>query len=501
MNDDKAFTSMNIKNSAWWLFTFTDAVWRSSKIEEVYEAALDAIHGATDCGRAAIILRAEADEGLSVAASRGLPNEFLAALKNCPVWPDAGEDTPIYLENVADSDSSGAFKDAAANAGVQALSFIPVVVDGSTRGMFALCFNSPRSFGRAVRVFGLAVARQFGFSLARMAAEAARKKDEEKLLYLAAMVESSDDAIVTKDLNGVITSWNSGAKRLFGYSAEEAVGRPITIIIPEERREEETVILAKLRNGQRIHHFETIRRSKNGTLLDISLTVSPVKDASGAVIGASKIARDISERRKATQQQELMLREMHHRVRNLFAMASTVVSMTARRSKTVEQLAANACRRLQALAAAQSLTMRPLAPEQRSTTLRELLDAVLKPFVAPKDEPGVSVIAEGCDAELSNSAATALALVIHELATNATKYGGLGHAGNGVFITCKNQAGRVGIRWREPGVAKGLDEADGFGYNLIAATVAQLNGCLKKVWDKDGLNVVIELPAERLREA
>ena len=116
---------------------------------------------------------------------------------------------------------------------------------------------------------------------------------------LAAIVASSDDAIVSKDLNGVITSWNRGAERMFGYTAEEAIGQSIRLIIPVERQAEEDEVLRKLRAGESVDHFETIRRRKDGTLIPISLTISPVRSAEGEMVGASKIARDISERRRA----------------------------------------------------------------------------------------------------------------------------------------------------------------------------------------------------------
>jgi PAS domain S-box-containing protein len=116
---------------------------------------------------------------------------------------------------------------------------------------------------------------------------------------LASIVESSDDAIISKDLNGVIVSWNPGAERLFGYSAEEVVGKPITIIIPAELQHEEPKILARLRRGERIEHFETVRCCKDGRVVDISLTISPMRDANGVVLGASKIARDITARKRA----------------------------------------------------------------------------------------------------------------------------------------------------------------------------------------------------------
>ena len=111
---------------------------------------------------------------------------------------------------------------------------------------------------------------------------------------LAAIIESSDDAIVSKTLEGVIVTWNSGAERIFGYTSAEVVGKPITIIIPEDRLHEETMILQRLRNGERVDHFETIRRRKDGRLVEVSVTISPVRDATGRIMGVSKIARDIT---------------------------------------------------------------------------------------------------------------------------------------------------------------------------------------------------------------
>ena len=123
-----------------------------------------------------------------------------------------------------------------------------------------------------------------------------RNRGEEASRRLAAIIESSDDAIITKDLNGTITSWNASAERLFGYTPEEIVGKPVTLLIPADRQHEEPRILERIRRGERIDHYETVRRRKDGTLLDISVTVSPLKDTNGTIIGASKIARDITER-------------------------------------------------------------------------------------------------------------------------------------------------------------------------------------------------------------
>jgi len=126
--------------------------------------------------------------------------------------------------------------------------------------------------------------------------------------HLAAIVESSEDAIISKDLNGIIQTWNAAAERMFGYTSPEIVGRPVLTLIPPDRHHEEDVILNRLRHGERIQHFETVRRAKDGRLLDISLTISPVKDATGKIIGASKIARDITAEKRARRQLEILYR-------------------------------------------------------------------------------------------------------------------------------------------------------------------------------------------------
>jgi PAS domain S-box-containing protein len=153
-----------------------------------------------------------------------------------------------------------------------------------------------------------------------------RRMAERASSLLAAIVSSSDDAIISKNLDGTITSWNKAAERMFGYTAEEAVGKHITLIIPADRRDEETTILQRLKRGERVDHFETIRANKDGTLLDISLTISPVKDGHGGIIGASKVARDITEQKRI----ERALRESEERFRAIVETTPECVKLVAR---------------------------------------------------------------------------------------------------------------------------------------------------------------------------
>jgi PAS domain S-box-containing protein len=339
----------------------------------------------------------------------------------------------------------------------------------------------------------------------RHAAESQIRESEARYRTLASIVESSEDAIVTKDLDAVITSWNRGAERLFGYTAEEAIGKPITLLIPKDRHNEEPAILDRIRRGERVEHYDTIRQRKDGTLIDISLTISPLRDPEGKIIGASKIAREITERRRAEAQQRLLLREMDHRVKNLFALAGGVVGLSARSATSPQALSSAVRDRLSALARAHALTLRPFSENNQSTekptTLHALIATILSPHDGRTDDGGPRVAISGPDIPIGGGSVMSLALLLHELATNAVKYGALSSSAGAVAIACSEDNGRFALTWTErggPPVEHRVD-AEGFGAQLIRATVKdQLGGEISRDWKPEGLTIHLSFAKDRV---
>lgn len=332
-----------------------------------------------------------------------------------------------------------------------------------------------------------------------------RRQAEEATQGLAAIVQNSDDAILTKDLNGIITSWNLGAQRLFGYSSKEIVGKSVMVLIPPDRADEEPEILSRIRAGEHIDHYETVRRHKDGSLIDISITVSPVRNATDEIVGASKIARDITQRRQAQERQLLLLKEMDHRVKNLFAVASGVVSMSVRSAETPAALAADISARLGALSRVHDLTMsnsfdatgRVSSPAE----LHALIAAIVSPYERKPEEGSPRFVVRGDDVSLSQQTASGLALLIHEFATNATKYGALSVPDGRVEIDCAKDDKRFRVAWREYGGPRigGAPQSEGFGSLLSRGIVKnQLDGAIRREWSPEGLRVHIDVAYDRL---
>jgi PAS domain S-box-containing protein len=309
-----------------------------------------------------------------------------------------------------------------------------------------------------------------------------RERTDEITQYLAAIVDSSDDAIISKDLHGRITSWNKGAERIFGYTFGEAVGNSITMLIPVDHQEEESAILERLNRGERIEHYETVRKRKDGTRIEISLTVSPVQNAKGEIIGASKIARDITERKRREGQLVILAREAEHRAKNMLSIVLASVKLS--RADTAHELKQAIEGRIQALA-----NVAELLAESRwkGADLHTLVTDELSPFCQQGLMP---CRIEGPSLILEPDTAQAIAMTLHELATNAAKYGALSAPDGRVHVEWSpTENNQVVLQWIETGGPHvEPPRREGFGTQLMKAMIgSQLQGRIIFDWRAEGL--------------
>jgi two-component system CheB/CheR fusion protein len=315
-----------------------------------------------------------------------------------------------------------------------------------------------------------------------------RERAAAQAQYLASIVESSEDAIVSKDLDGIIKSWNRGAEQLFGYTAEEIVGKPVTVLIPEDRIDEEPAILDRVHRGERVEPYETVRRRKDGSLIDVMLTVSPLKDAGGRIVGASKIARDITDRKRAQERQELIVNEMRHRIKNSLATIQAIATQTL--NEHAEERDAFIAR-LHALDSAHDLLTSEIWEKAQ---LEAIVTRVLQPFQGGHGER----ITIGGSAEVwfDSTTSVIVAMVIHELATNAIKHGALSNGSGHVTVGWERQRqpDRVTLVWRESGGPPVQPPSQkGFGSHLIERALASQAGATKLDFHPQGVVCTLEV--------
>jgi PAS domain S-box-containing protein len=273
---------------------------RVTDLNEVYEAALDAIQKSFGAHRGSVLLF-DPDEVLRFKASRNLSENYRRKVEGHSPWSRKTlRPEPIAITSVA-KEMTGDLAKTILEEGIQSLAFFPLCGSEQLLGKFMVYFDRPHEFTPVEIQDAETIAGHVAYAIERQIVDQARAR-------LATIVENSDDAIVSKSLEGIITSWNESATRLFGYTAREAIGQSIRLIVPDDRWAEEQTILARLRAGERIDHFETIRRTKGGRSVHVSITVSPIRDSSGRIIGASKNARDIRDLRRSKEMLQSLVR-------------------------------------------------------------------------------------------------------------------------------------------------------------------------------------------------
>ena len=441
--------------------------------------------------------------------------------------------------------------------------------------------------------------------------------------WLAAIVESADEAIASKTLDGVVTSWNPAAEKLFGYAAGEIIGRPISILAAPGREDEMPAILERIRRGEKVDHFETVRRRRDGSLVEISLTVSPIRDESGQIIGASKIARDITEgkraeaalraseerfrnlanavpdivwtagpdggitfandrwfefcgitpeqnvrewpelvlhpddrercvaawtralregtqyeievrnrrhdgeycwfltraapirdaqgritawygsttdihdRKRAEERQQILAAELSHRVKNLLTVIGVLAERTGDRATSVEQFLEAFRGRLRALNSAQAAL---IASDWQGASLTDLMHGALEPYLV--DGGRIQLDVE--DLPIRSDLALTLTLAVHELATNAAKYGALSSATGRVRLSTRVESAESGqelsLVWEERGGPPVQPpQYTGFGTTLLSKAVEhQHHGRAELIWREAGLLCRLRLPLSEI---
>lgn len=329
--------------------------------------------------------------------------------------------------------------------------------------------------------------------------------DEARAQRLASIVAGADDAIIGIDLHGAITHWNDGAMRLLGYTEAEAIGRQLMSMVPTDRHAAELQRLARVHRRERVAPYTTVCQHKDGHLEDLSIAIGPIVNAQGGIVGTSLIARGLADAGQVHDGQTMLLREMGHRIRNLFALASSVVALSARFAQTPRDMVDTVRQRLEALARAHDLTL-PAAVDAADradthTTLHALIRTIVSPYDSVDQQDGERVTIHGPDVPISPGAMTSLALLLHEFATNAAKYGALSTPPGHVDVTCEIAGAELRVAWQERGgptlVAPTLHE--GFGTLLGHATVTrQLGGSIARDWDPAGLTIRLIVPLTRL---
>jgi PAS domain S-box-containing protein len=373
--------------------------------------------------------------------------------------------------------------DAYRRSGIRAVqSTLLVARSGHLLGMISTHWRKPhRPTERELQPLDV-LARQAADLIERNEVEKALRESREQFRWLASIVESCDDAIVGKNRDGVITSWNKGAERLFGYLAEEVIGKSVTILIPLDRENEELAILERVRHGDRIDHYETIRRRKDGSLIDVSLTISPMRDAEGNVVGSSKIARDISDRKRSEAQISAIAREAEHRAKNLLANVRAMVQLSE--AETPAGLKKAIAGRIEALANVHSLFA-------ESRWIGAELASLVKQELSPYSRDGeMRTQIDGPTVMLKPNVAQAIAVALHELATNAAKYGALSVANGHVRVEWSRAAdAQLALRWTElGGPPVNPPTRKGFGSHVMEAMIqGHVGGEVRLDWRAEGL--------------
>jgi len=328
-----------------------------------------------------------------------------------------------------------------------------------------------------------------------------RRRSEIANAHLAAIVSSSGDAIKSMALDGTVLTWNAGAEQLYGYSAEEMIGQPITKVMPEDCKSDFERKVMAAREGKTLR-FETKRRHKNGTIIDVSLNAAPIYDSEGHVIAISTIAHDITDRKRNEAHTRFIMRELSHRSKNLLSIVLSFARQTWNKSRDFSDFEQRFAGRLHGLARSHDLLVHQ---NWRGAYIEDLVRSHLLPFI---DEDDGRIDIDGPNLFLRPEAVQNLGYAFHELATNASKYGALSRPQGKIIVRWRlaNVDGaaekRVYITWHESGgPAVEAPSSSGLGSMLIGTfTEKALDATVTTHYESAGLVWEFEAPADRMMQ-
>lgn len=327
-----------------------------------------------------------------------------------------------------------------------------------------------------------------------------RKQLDAERALRSEMVVSSGDAIIGLDSKGMIVSWNLGAQMLYGYSSAKAIGRHVELIVPVGRRVAELDFRARINRGELLENYDTVGQREDGSEVDISVSISPVRDGANAITGASLIVRNITERVRAKERQAMLLQELNHRVKNTLATVQSIASQTLSDEPDPKAFREAFQNRLAAMSRTHNLLS---DGDWRGSPLLDVLLAETAPYANGSDR----VTVEGPNIRLTPSASLALGMAFHELATNAAKYGGFSVPVGRVRVQWHVENGegerRLRLEWRESnGPAVTLPKRRGLGSRLIERGLAhQLNGTAQLRFERLGVHFILEAPLASIEAA
>jgi PAS domain S-box-containing protein len=412
----------------------------------------------------------------------------------------------VIVPDVESSDfmAGTADLDALRRSSIRAAQSTPLVSrSGRLLGMITTHWREPHQpTERALRSLDV-LARQAADLIERVQVETALRESEQHLRWLASIVESSNDPIVSSSIKRVstgykrvITTWNGAAERLFGYTPDEVIGRPVSTLYPPDRRDEQGAIFQRIMAAERIENYETVRLRKDGSSVDVSLTISAVKDAEGKIAGASAIYRDITRRKRAEAHEKTLMAELDHRVKNVLARVDMVAMSTRNGSSSIDEYARSLKGRIQSMAAAHALLSQK---GWHGVGLEALVRNQIAPYAAD-----ANIAIHGMEVTLTAAAIQAMGVVLHELVTNAAKYGALSMPTGRVTVSwdrkLNGHSTNLVFAWREfDGPRVAVHAKSGYGTQLIRGLVPhELGGTVDLEFAAEGVSCRIEFPLQQV---